>query len=381
MSFDIRVRVVWLLLFLHTSGGVMRAESRLSFKAQSYGEEDERIGVDSYYALWDSEWAEYWSGSVELIYNSISGATPDGSLPDDQGKLPTSHQEDERTAFVGSLTRRFDDWLVSGSFSYGEESDYDSIGGALTVSREFNQKNTVLSAGYGHTADRIMPSFFSASREKTVHDAFVGITQVLDAHTLLTVNLGYSQQDGYLNDPYKFVQHNFGVPPGLNLALVAKENRPSERGRYIVYGELRRRFPSVGGTVEAAYRFTHDDWDVDAHMVELGWYQDVGSRLILKPYTRYYHQSAAFFYVPSLVDTGINPNVVGEGTAPFFASDHRLSEMQTLAAGLKAIVKISESLWVDGAYERYELKGLDGVTSEQNYTKANLFTFGITYSY
>jgi hypothetical protein len=108
---------------------------------------------------------------------------------------------------------------------------------------------------------------------------------------------------------------------------------------------------------------------LDAHTVELAWYQNIGKHVVLSPMFRYYYQSEAVFYYEILPDT--------YATAPtYFSPDWRLSQMQTFTAGVNLAVKATKWLTLDASYKRYITQGLDGITSETAYPTANVFTIG-----
>ena len=69
--------------------------------------------------------------------------------------------------------------------------------------------------------------------------------------------------------------------------------------------------------------------------------------------------------------------LTGSGRAPFYSSDYRLAQMQTVDAGLKVVWKIKPWLEVDAAYSRYISRGLDRVTPQDAFSRANTFTVGL----
>lgn len=359
----------------------LAGETQTSFKVQRYAEEDGRIQVDSAYALYDTEFGAQWRLSVEGIYNSISGATPNGLLPEPGGPIPTDQIDDHREAVIVDLGKAIGDWSFDLNLNAGQETDYDSRGAAVTVARELNHKNTTLSAGYGYTSDQVSPVFFPEAENKHIHDVVLGLTQILSPRTLLAVNLGWSRQSGYLNDPYKLVQRDFEVIPGFTLPLTYKENRPHARERWILFSQLTHHFDAAAGTLEANYRFTTDDWGIDAHTIGLTWIQELGESFIVQPAVRWLRQSAADFYLVSLNGVNFDPDTVETGAAPYFAADHRLSEMQTLNYGLKLRWQVNDHLALDLNLERYELRGLDGVTPAATYSKANVATLGGSWTF
>jgi hypothetical protein len=66
------------------------------------------------------------------------------------------------------------------------------------------------------------------------------------------------------------------------------------------------------------------------------------------------------------------PNPAG----PFFSADYRLTKLDTLTYGLKLIWTLAKSCQFDIAWERYEMKGRDGVTSASAFPRANIITAG-----
>ena len=361
------------------------AEDRVAAKAQSYVEENDRITVESYYILWDKDWGEKWSTSIEGIYNTISGATPTGSLDPNTGQPTYSVLDDHRGAFIFNVDRYLGDWTITGNFNFSEETDYESVGGAVTVAKDFNQKNTNISLGYGYLADRVQPNGpgFNSFRpqDKRIKDLVFGWTQVVDPYTLFSFNLAYSRNEGYLNDPYKSISFTQTIPFVGTIYLPELENRPRERDRFIVTAQVNRRFEKLMGTAQGSYRFSTDSFGIDTHTVSFAWFQDITDWLIIQPYGRYYRQSAADFYFHVLDNPGFNPSSVPPGAEPYFSADHRLSELETLTGGLKAIFTIRDNITLDIAYERYVMSGLDGVTPDEVYSKANTVTIGASFRF
>ena len=100
----------------------------------------------------------------------------------------------------------------------------------------------------------------------------------------------YQNGSGFLSDPYKLVSI-----AGSNFA----DRRPDSRNQIALMGRYRRHFSGVGGSLHLDYGFYVDDWGIDAHTLELAWYQSLfGDVLTIVPSVRYYTQSQADFYAP-----------------------------------------------------------------------------------
>jgi hypothetical protein len=258
--------------------------------------------------------------------------------------------------------------------AYSIESDYESIGISLNHSIDFNQKNTTVTVGLAHDFDTIMEPFFIGDRHKDTTDALIGVTQVLGPRTLLSANLTLGTASGYMADPYRgFVFTDYDP------AALFAEQRPQHKTRQILLVSLAQHFDPVDASAEISYRFYHDSFGIFGHTASLEWFQKIGKHVILAPMFRYYYQTAAYFYATELPgDPTLSP---GDPffTVPvpaFYSSDYRLSEMQTFTFGLNATFVINSHVYLDAAFRRYEMCGLDGVTSASAYPNANIFTAG-----
>jgi len=132
--------------------------------------------------------------------------------------------------------------------------------------------------------------------------------------------LGYTHHSGYLADPYKQAWV-------VSLANVVPDQRPESRQQLTWSAQLRRFFRGADAALHLDYRYYHDNWEVDAHTVDLAWHQNVGHGVRLVPGLRWYSQSQAFFYEPYYA----TPR--SDGLA---SSDYRLSPYGALSASLTA---------------------------------------------
>lgn len=298
--------------------------------------------------------------SFRFIIDSLSGASPNGAIPQDAiqtftsasgestysvapGDTPLDPEfKDIRYALNGSwekpLTRLTK--LTLGANGSTEE-DYTSLGISATVAGDFNQRNTTLTAGVAYNSDTIEPyngvpvayspmnvgvvkETVTASEDKTVSDVLLGWTQVINRTTLMQLNLNLGKDSGYMTDPYKILSV---VDPGTNTLRAADpylyEKRPDSRQRQAVYWKLIKNFD--GDVLSLAYRYYSDDWEIKSHTVDAHYRFEL-DKSYLQPHLRYYQQSKADFYHYKLED----------GTLPEFASaDYRLGDLVTTTAGIK----------------------------------------------
>jgi hypothetical protein len=366
-----------------------RGEDSVSYKYQSWQEDNQRIRVDSHYVDFEKDIDTETRFTAMGLIDSIAGATPTGELPRTPGgPVPVAPMEDLRHAMSVGLAHQFPRVKVDLGYAYSKESDYISHGWSVNTVTDFNQKNTNLLVGFGHTDDYVHePKLgWTIDRPKKGNDFIVGVTQLLDANTSLTGNVSYGRSRGFLSDPYKIVSTTMlDLDPGTY--YTPPENRPTEKNKVSVFLGLNRNVEKWHAALDASYRFYHDTFGITGHTVALRWLQDLGEHWTVEPSVRYYVQSAASFYYFDLDHAGIVTTfepVLGEtgtGRAPFYSSDYRLSHMQTVDAGLKLTWKPRPWLSIDAGYDRYIMRGLDGVTPQDAYSQANVFTIGLKFSH
>ena len=273
------------------------------------------------------------------------------------GKVPTAPVDDTRYGINVELAKRIENQTVAGQVSVSTESDFQSVGLALRDAIDFNQKNTTLLIGGALTHDQIDVYYRNATETKDSVDFLVGVSQVLDPKTLLTLNLTYGQVDGFLSDPYKVAEVN---------GVLVPENRPDQKDKQIAYLSLIHFFDQLNGSLDASYRYYQDSYGIRGGTAQLAWFQKIGDHFVLSPMVRLYNQSAADFYAVRFA-----------GAPENYSADYRLSELSATSWGLKLIWTPKPDLSIDVGFERYIMEGGDGVTADDAYPSANLLSLGI----
>jgi Protein of unknown function (DUF3570) len=360
-----------------------RADSGVSYKYQDYREAGGRVGVQTQGALIEHEFGTAMKLKLEGVIDAIAGATPTGQpAPAGSDQVPLSQLTERRKAWSADFSRQFTRVNVGVGVANSRESDYVSTGWSLNTVTDFNQKNTTLLLGVAGTDDDVSVRYLRSIEKKRGADFIVGFTQLLDPRTSVAFNLTWGTVEGFLADPYRLAQKNTEIVPGVFLPITYPENRPDERDKVIALASIRRAFPAVNGAIDASYRFYHDTFGTDAHTLDVSWFQRLGTKFILRPSVRLYDQSAADFYFYRLEGTNITPNFGRPRTqGPFYSSDFRLSALRSSTLGMKAIWNVTEHLQLDAAYERYEMRGKDGVTPQSAYARADIATFGLRISW
>ena len=363
-------------LALHSLlSGKARGEDHADYRFGLYREEDERIEVNTHSALFEKKVTDGLATKGEFVYDSISGATPTGSLPrPGSSSVPLEQMSDIRRAGNLELDWRIGRNTFSPQASYSKESDYESIGISLGDAIEFNQKNTKLRLGVAHSFDKVEPDFFTSSRNKDSTDALVGISQLLSPKTIFSADFTYGYASGYLSDPYKVIDFE-GWVPFFGYGLPHPENRPAHRSREVLLLTLTQSIEQMKASAEVLYRFHHDSFGVVSHTAGFTWNQKIGSRVTISPAFRFYEQSAADFYYLSV--PGFTPNDGNPARPEHYSADYRLSHMMTLTYGVQLTARVTDWLQLDAGYQRYDMSRLDGETPDSAYPTANIFNIGL----
>jgi hypothetical protein len=392
----------WLIV---TAPRFARADDSITYKYETYDEADGRMSIKTEGALIEQDIGADMHLKVEGVIDGISGASPTG-LPFQPGNNKVDPVNDpawatvldHRKAWNAEFSRQFPGINIAVGFANSRERDYASNGWSVNTVTDFNEKNTELLFGVAGTDDDVEEFYTPSPRvnlKKYTNDALIGVTQLIDPHTTVAFNLTWGREVGFLNDQHKIVPLIEILPGPTPIELIGStgENRPDQRNKWVFLAALNHSFSAVNGAVEASYRFYHDTFGSNANTVQLTWIQRLGEHFILQPDVRLYQQTAANFYYYNLLDTPIAPTVyfgpngqspptlVPNPKGPFFASDYRLSALQSIAYGLKAVFIVNSRLQFDIAVRKYEMRGTDGVTPQVAYPRASIISTGVKLSW
>lgn len=337
-----------------------------------YSEDNRRVDDYSFSLLARRLLVDDRSLSIGLTVDSLTGATPNGAIRQDvpqtftrpsgnsvytipAGELPLDDTFlDTRVALTVGWEQPLGRlWKTSVGFSGSKEYDYLHLGVNGSISRDFNNRNTTLSAGLALSQDSLDPeggtpiafapmldvgdtSNKLGTEDKDVIDIVLGVTQVVSRRMIVQLNYSFSDNSGYLTDPFKFLSLVDGTTGDTVTRTPAPgaegpshefrfENRPEERTKHSLYGQTK--YYMNGKVLDASYRYMTDDWEIDSHTVDVRFRWPLGERSYLEPHFRFYTQTAADFYTISLVD--------GVALPAFASSDYRLGEFDAVTAGLK----------------------------------------------
>jgi hypothetical protein len=334
-----------------------------------YGESDGRVKDFSVNARARKEINEDTFINLTLALDTLTGASPSGAVATDTVQTftrPSGNDQytvaanerplddtfhDTRTAFSGSWDKPISRLtLLSVGASVSDEFDYTHTGLNARIARDFNNRNTTLSAGFAVANDTVNPvggapiglspmlglgntaNRIGSDQNKDTTDFLLGLTQVINRETIVQFNYSLSQADGYLNDPYKILSVVDGVtgrpvagPVGSGIGLYLFENRPAQRDKESLFALLKR---DIGGDVlDVSLRYMTDDWGIDSQTLDLHYRLNMKAGKYVEPHLRFYSQNAADFYQSVMID--------GQPMPTFASSDYRLGDFNAVTIGLK----------------------------------------------
>ena len=241
--------------------------------------------------------------------------------------------------------------------SASTERDYTHFGVDARIAHDFNERNTTLTAGLSYAADTVAPIggvpvaltdwsagalTGSSSEPKHVTDGLLGVTQVINRHTIAQLNYSVSRANGYLTDPYKILSVVDPVTGNLlpgsvsGIGLYLYEQRPDSREQKGLFGLIKHDF-GEHVVADVSYRAMTDDWGIDSKTWDTHLRWDFASGKFLEPHLRFYSQTAASFYHTVLF--------AGEPPPAYASADMRLGELDAVTIGLKYGAKTRSGLF------------------------------------
>ena len=303
------------------------------------------VEVDGPTILVRKNFAEKFSVYGKYHQDSITGASPDVLA----GASRYSEDRDEYSIGGAYL---HDNTLMSLSYTYSDEPDYEANTVGFNISHDMFGDLTTIGLGFSSGWDTIervdAPDFEEKLRR---YQYRVSVSQVLTKKIQASLSYEATVEDGFLNNPYRFVIIA-NVPQGLG-----SEVYPGTRTGQATAMRVSK-YWDIRAVTSFGYRYFRDTWDITAHTVDFSYSQYFGSRWLADLYLRYYTQDAADFYSNNFA-TAQN----------FMARDKELSTFDSYSIGAKVSYKLFEeySFFNNGAlnlaaeYIDYEYDDYSGI--------------------
>ncbi len=358
-----------------------------------YGEDEDRVQEFSLKAIIRRLYTDDRVFTFGLTIDGLTGASPSGAIPLDSpqtitnasgnsvytvpaGELPLDEEfRDTRVAITANWQQPVgESSQVNIGASASKEYDYLHFGLSGRFSKDFNKRNTTVSAGFAVASDENDPeggapiplsslldigdlSNHLGTDDKDIVDVVLGVSQVISRNLVVQANYSFSNESGYLNNPFKILSV-VDATTGDTISRVAGpgggpsheflfENRPNDRSKQSLYTQAK--YYMDGNVLDASYRYMTDDWEIDSHTIDLRYRWPVGNDKYLEPHLRFYTQTEAEFYRLSIID--------GAPLPVYASSDYRLGDFDAMTAGLKFGWKTSDNNDMSVRVELYQQSG------------------------
>jgi hypothetical protein len=338
-------------------------EDRVDVLYHSY--EGDNVTIEGPSLLVRKSIGEQFSVSGNYYVDSVSSASIDVVTT-------ASPYEEERIQKSVGVDFLRGDTIMGLSFTTSEESDYSAESINFGISQDIFGGLTTVSLGYALGSDIVRRNGDDVFEDTLDRQNYrLGVSQVLTRNLLLGLNFETITDEGFLNNPYRTVRYR-DVDSGSGFSYQAEvyprtrtSNAVGVRGRYYL---------PYRAAIHAGYRYFGDDWDIQAHTLEVGYMHPMGA-LTLDLQYRFYTQTAAEFY------QDIFPY---EDAQNFLARDKELSQFTSnavrvglsydfLEGGWSFLDKGSMNLVYDHMIFNYE--NFRDITQGGNPGEEPLFTF------
>ena len=222
--------------------------------------------------------------TVDRVVTDYEGYDSISSASQYQGDLTSD--VDTRQEYVISGSTKISSWEFSTGYLFSTEKDYLSHSLSMSMSKDFNRRNTTFALGYAHNFDSVNGRYMSAAKEKNVDNISLALTQVLSPVSL--IQLGYTFQDnrGFLSTGNRQIV--------LDNDIRYPEYLPSARLRQAVGIRFAYWLPSKTA-LHLGYRRYQDDWELNSNTYEFKAYQTINRQWQVRGEMRLYQQSDVYF--------------------------------------------------------------------------------------
>ncbi len=349
------------------SAGRVEETYNADFQYGHYSESNQRMDIDIFEGALSAPIGKSMTANVNMVRDIIGGASPVYNVRDSQGNIQqilsgasqaslTNSCGDSICESRDSISAGLTTFLDKGSLNLGggfsREHDYMSKFFNTAASLDLNKKLTTLNFAASVAFDEITPTEFPGGGRrnedcgdkcsKTSQQYLLGISQVIDKDSLILSNISFGYHNGFMTDPYKLVSFNSNLDLGGGLVFpianfVINEKRPRERFEWAWLTQYVRHFEQFNhAALHADYRFSTNDWGINAHTVEFSWHQPIADEWQIIPRFRYYSQDQADFYAP-VFDSKAPITATSQITNGYsaYSSDYRLAGFGTISGGVK----------------------------------------------
>jgi len=261
------------------------------------------------------KFGESFAATANYYVDNISSASIDVVV---SGASRYSERREQKSLSLEYLRGKT---TYSASFITSQENDYKADTYSLSVSQDMFGDLTTVSFGYSqgkdHIGSSVDPTFADTIDRR---DYRVGVTQVLTRNLLASLNYEAITEQGYLQNPYRFIRFVNGPGSYARGQEVAPHTRTSNAASVRLKYYLPWR-----AALDGQYRFYSDTWGINAHTAGLEYTQPMWNRFVFTGSYRYYTQTGTNFFM----DLYPRPNYQN-----FMTRDKENSALSTQTVGL-----------------------------------------------
>ena len=299
------------------------------------GTEDLQVVAPAIVVRWSP--SDRWALSADLGVDGITSASTDNI----DTQVSSASYRDNRAHGIFTATRSWENQRLSFGLGFSSEYDYNSVSGRLRWSRDFNQKNTTLSAGIGFYSDTIdlydIDGVVQGEDDRETLDLSLALSHNFGPRTVGTVELALNLQSGFLSTPFHEVilAPTEAFPDGQRVA----ERLPDQRDRTALAFSLQHAFtPKI--VQRFSVRFYDDDFGIQAQTFEAETHFRVplARESWVYPILRFHTQDGSDYF-------GL-PRTFSASDA-FFTADRDLStfDSEKFGVGLRVLFERRQSGW------------------------------------
>jgi hypothetical protein len=337
----------------------------LSYNHGDYAESNNRMDVRVDQASLTVPVGDRYEVKLNTIRDVVSGASPfsnrmvNGQLVQ---ILSTAASIREQRGVIDAGAGYYgDDYYAGVNLGRSIENDYHAKFISGNYRRSFNDKNTTLSLGAAFSDDVVWEKWYpsvnqgkpSVYRKRQKHDLMAGVSQIVDANSVLQLTLSHGYAYGYLNEQYRRA-----VVIGPKGPTFVADARPDNHTQWTALVRYSHYFAATHSALHLDYRFGKDSWGADSHTVEGKWRVNVGSGWTVSPGLRYYTQKSADFYQTSFAALP---------ASGFQSVDYRQAAFGALSSKLEVAKSFKNGNVVRASFENYQRKHSLRLTGERGF--------------
>jgi hypothetical protein len=280
--------------------------------------------------------AEKYSIAANYYVDSVSSASIDVQTSG------ASEYTEERKESSLDFTYLEDKSLINIGYTSSKENDYEANSFRIDFSQDFFGDMSTLSMGFSQGNDDITQTDNDGFAEKLERRHYrVGLAQILTRNLMANINYESIIDEGYLQNPYRFVLVNNGTAYDIQA-----ERYPNTRNSDAISFKLSYHLPWPAA-VKSRFGYFTDSWGIKSQSVEFDYSQKINNRLIVDLRIRQYQQGNADFYANAFNTDSILQTFVGR--------DKELSEYSSFSLGVGASYEWTFKQRIDKATANIQL--------------------------